>query len=177
MLDAFGKIVIQVDDNDYQGDSRLLYDENGKIGLLIFGWGSCSGCDALQACNSLEEVQELCDSLQSDIKWFDDKKQALEYFKNHDWCGDYSWHQTETKEFINKCIDYLSAFISNEKAKKGIKITRCTGEGQGICKRCFDNGKWNRMWMGFLCKIEGYEGCYCGNCVKELQDQLNEKGK
>lgn len=108
MLDAFGEIAIQVDDKDYQGDSRLLYDENGKIGVLIFGWGSCSGCDALQACNSLEEVQKLCNSLQADIKWFDDKKQVLEYFTNHDWCGDYSWHQAETKEFISKCIKYLS---------------------------------------------------------------------
>ena len=108
MLDAFGKIVVQVDDDDYQGDSRLLYNENGKIGALIFGWGSCSGCDTLQACRSLEEVQELCDNLQEDIKWFDNKKQALEYFTNHDWQGDYSWHQMETKEFVNRCIDYLS---------------------------------------------------------------------
>ena len=115
MLNAFGKVAIQVDDNAYQGDSRLLYDENGKIGVLIFGWGSCSGCDALQACNSLEEVQELCDSLQRDIKWFDDKKQALEYFTKHDWKGDYSWYQAETKEFINKCIEYLSADHPTEK--------------------------------------------------------------
>ena len=119
MLDAFGKIAIQVDDDDYQGDSRLLYDENGKIGVLIFGWGSCSGCDALQACGSLEEVQELCDELQEDIKWFEDKTQALEYFTNHDWQGDYSWHSTETKEFINKCIEYLSADHPTEKG--GVK--------------------------------------------------------
>ena len=107
MLDAFGKVVIQVDDDNYQGDSRLLYDENGKIGVLIFGWGSCSGCDALQACGSLEEVQELCDELQEDIKWFEDTTQALEYFTNHYWRGDYSWHQPETKKFINNCIEYL----------------------------------------------------------------------
>lgn len=115
MLGAFGKIVIQVDDNGYQGDSRLLYDENSKIGVLIFGWGSCCGCDSLQACCSLEEVQELCDELQESIKWFDDKKQALEYFTNHDWQGDYSWYQDETKEFINKCIEYLSADHPTEK--------------------------------------------------------------
>ena len=115
MLDAFGKVAIQVDDYGYQGDSRLLYDENGKIGVLIFGWGSCSGCDSLQACDSLEEVQELCDSLQEDIKWFGDKKQALEYFTNHDWDGDYSWYQPETEKFINKCIEYLSVDHSTEK--------------------------------------------------------------
>ena len=48
------------------------------------------------------------------------------------------------------------------------KITRCSGEGQGSCKRCTDKGKWNRTWMCFLYEIEGYEGCYCSDCVLEL---------
>jgi hypothetical protein len=55
-----------------------------------------------------------------------------------------------------------------------MKITKCTGEGQGSCKRCSDKGKWNRTWMCFLYKIEGYEGCYCSGCVKELQDHPTE---
>jgi hypothetical protein len=108
MLDAFGKIAIQVDDHDYQGDSRLLYDENGKIGFLIFGWGSCSGCDALQACDTLEEVQKLCDGLQSEIHWFDNREEALKWFLTHDWEGDYSWYADETKKFVRKCKEYLS---------------------------------------------------------------------
>ena len=45
-----------------------------------------------------------------------------------------------------------------------MKVTQCTGEGQGSCKRCSDKGKWNRNWMCFLYKIEGYEGCYCSDC-------------
>lgn len=49
-----------------------------------------------------------------------------------------------------------------------IKVTPCEGEGQGSCKRCSDKGKWNRMWMWSLCKIEGREGCYCFNCAKEI---------
>lgn len=52
-----------------------------------------------------------------------------------------------------------------------MKITKCTGEGQGSCKRCSDKGKWNRVWSCFLYKIEGYEGCYCSDCVKEIQKQ------
>lgn len=52
-----------------------------------------------------------------------------------------------------------------------MKITKCTGEGQGSCKRCSDKGKWNRVWVCFLYKIEGYEGCYCSDCVKEIQKQ------
>lgn len=109
MLDAFGNIVVQIDDHDYQGDSRVLYDEAGRIGILIFGWGSCSGCDALQACKSIEDVQQLCDELQDEIKWFDDKNQALQWVLTHDWRGDYSWHRerNETQTFIAKCVDYL----------------------------------------------------------------------
>lgn len=49
-----------------------------------------------------------------------------------------------------------------------LKVTRCTGEGQGSCKRCTDNGKWNRTWMCFLNKIEGYDGCYCNECTKKI---------
>jgi hypothetical protein len=107
MLNAFGTIVIQVDDDDYQGDSRVLYEDGEKIGLLIFGWGSCSGCDALKGCSSLGDVQELCDDLQNQIKWFDSKGEALEYFKAHDWKGDYSWHFNETRVFIAMCVEFL----------------------------------------------------------------------
>lgn len=49
-----------------------------------------------------------------------------------------------------------------------MKVTKCTGEGQGSCKRCSDKGKWNRVWCRFLYKIEGLEGCYCSDCVKEI---------
>lgn len=52
-----------------------------------------------------------------------------------------------------------------------LKITQCKGEGQGSCKRCLDNGKWNRTWMCFLYKIEGYEGCYCSECVKKIMEE------
>ena len=57
-----------------------------------------------------------------------------------------------------------------------MKVTQCKGDGQGSCKRCSDKGKWNRTWMCFLYKIEGYEGCYCSNCVKELQAPIEKRG-
>ncbi len=57
-----------------------------------------------------------------------------------------------------------------------IKITRCKGEGQGSCKRCDDHGILNRHWMSMLCKIEGYEGCYCPYCVREIMEgEKNER--
>jgi hypothetical protein len=108
MIDAFGKVAIQVDDDDYQGDTRVLYDNDGKIGFLIFGWGSCSGCDALQACVHFFEVQQLCDELQNDIKWFDSKEDALKWAKEKDWATEWFWHEEGGKEFVQKVIEYLS---------------------------------------------------------------------
>lgn len=55
-----------------------------------------------------------------------------------------------------------------------IKITQCKGEGQGSCKRCNDKGIWNVNWMCFLYKIEGFEGCYCEKCVKEIMCEEDE---
>lgn len=57
-----------------------------------------------------------------------------------------------------------------------MRITQCKGEGQGSCKRCSDKGKWNRNWMCFLYKIEGYEGCYCADCVKEIKAEAEKDG-
>ena len=53
---------------------------------------------------------------------------------------------------------------------KNLKITQCKGEGQRSFKRCDDHGIWNRHWMCMLYKIEGYEGCYCSYCVKEIME-------
>jgi hypothetical protein len=115
ILNEFGEILLQVDDSDYQGDSRLLYRDNNKIGYLNFGWGSCSGCDALQACDTIEEVQDLMDYLYNMIKWFDSKKEALNFFNNHDWKGDYSYNEEEQIEFINKAKEILKTYeIAND---------------------------------------------------------------
>lgn len=112
MLEAFGTIVVQHDDNDYQGDSRVLYDCNGRIGHLIFGWGSCSGCDALQACGNYTELQGLCDELQDDIQWFDTYSEALEWFLGHDWQGDYGYESN--RPYIDQAVEYLQRKIEEE---------------------------------------------------------------
>lgn len=53
------------------------------------------------------------------------------------------------------------------------RVTVCEGEGLGSCKKCNDNGKWNRQWMTFLYQIKGLEGCYCHECTKEIINKLN----
>lgn len=102
LIDMFEfKIVVQDHDNDYQGDSRYLFKnlDTGEFGFLNFGWGSCSGCDALQACNSDEDVNDLTTDLYNSIRWFPTATEAYEYFVNHDWKGDYGYSET----FVEEC--------------------------------------------------------------------------
>jgi hypothetical protein len=111
ILNSFGEIVVQVDDNDYQGDSRVLYRNGSKFGWLQFGWGSCSGCDALQACSSMGDIQNLIDELNSQIKWFDSASACLDFFNSHDWEGDYSWHRKEQRKFIEEAKIQLTRIL------------------------------------------------------------------
>jgi len=109
LLESFEyEILLQVDDGDYQGDSRLLLRDGNRYGLLVFGWGSCSGCDALQACSSIKDIEELRDGLHGDIIWKDSREEMLEFVKNRDWEAQYSWHAEETKEFVEKALDLLA---------------------------------------------------------------------
>jgi hypothetical protein len=102
MLEQFGEILIKVDDDDYQGDSYLIYKKKNSYGYLRFGWGSCSGCDALQACNTIQEVQELMDALYKSIIWFTSLAELKKYFANKDWELEFSWHVEYFKDFVNQ---------------------------------------------------------------------------
>lgn len=107
MLDEFGEILIQVDEKGYQGDSFLIYKDDNKYGFLTFGWGSCSGCDALQACTTISEVQELMDRLYNCIKWFDSLQELKDYISD-DSIVELQWYFYSDifKEFKKKVLNY-----------------------------------------------------------------------
>lgn len=114
LLESFEyEILLKIDDNDYSGDSRLILRDKNKYGILIFGWGSCSGCDALLACESYEEIESLRQYLKDSIKWFDSPEELLQFMKTHDWKGDFSWWsaRSELEEFIKKSIKLLKKII------------------------------------------------------------------
>ena len=114
MIEDFGDVLFQVDDDDWQGDSYILYgsmNKNSRFGFLNFGWGSCSVCDALKGCSTWEEVQELYEELRSQIKWFDSAEEAYKWFIEHDWEGDYS--TKEKKWFIKIATCILEQLVSD----------------------------------------------------------------
>lgn len=108
------KIILESHDDgeNYHGDSYyFLHDTLGnRYGVLIFGWGSCSGCDALQACDSYDEISELRDELANSIHWFDSLIKLNAYLATHDWEGDYSWKSEACGRFVRECkriVEYL----------------------------------------------------------------------
>lgn len=101
------EILLKIDDaSGYSGDTRVLLKDNNNIGYLLFGWGSCSVCDALQGCNSWENLEDLQKELYNAIKWLS-PKEMLDFMKNHDWEGDFSWNCEEQKQFVEQAIIIL----------------------------------------------------------------------
>src|SRR5687767_11654660 len=56
IIASFGDVDLKVSDNDWQGSTYAVIRRLGKVGYLEFGWGSCSGCDALEACESYDDL-------------------------------------------------------------------------------------------------------------------------
>lgn len=114
MVSAFGqRLLVSVDEDGWQGDSYKLIadgDEPGqRYGVLIFGWGSCSGCDAFEGCSTVEDYQQLADSLQDSIKWFSDKEGLMKYAEEHDWKGDFVWHSSTFHDFFKQLLEFVES--------------------------------------------------------------------
>lgn len=101
LLREFGDIILRVDERGYSGDTFLLYVKENwpvstKFGFLAVGWGSCSGCDALQGANTVEKILELAGQLESSIHWAQDKATLLKWLNSDH--QDFEWYQ-EKREF------------------------------------------------------------------------------
>ena len=104
IVDSFGEVLVQVEDNDYSGDTRVAYYKEGKYGFLNFGWGSCSGCDALQACEDENAVDKLIESLEQNVKWFDSLLDLKAYLTNNQRQYSYYSHEENWDDFVVKVL-------------------------------------------------------------------------
>ena len=91
---------------DYSGDALMILRRGNEFGLLIFGYGSCSGCDALQACGDYKELYELREALYNSIIW-KEYSEFMDYLKNKDWdaefyCAGDKKRNTVIKKFVKE---------------------------------------------------------------------------
>ncbi len=112
LIESLGvRILLQEDDDDYQGDSYLIVGlpDGWPVGFLTFGWGSCSGCDALQAADTHADLDELRDELASQIHWEETPGKLLAWLAVRDWAGQFSWYRQTIREFLPKAAQALMA--------------------------------------------------------------------
>lgn len=91
----------------YQGDMLFLLRNGDQFGFLVVGYGSCSGCDSLEACESQEAVDSLAERIYDGIKWFDTLDEAKGYITNLNE-RNLSWyaHEGGWPEFLEKVKNY-----------------------------------------------------------------------
>lgn len=85
------------DQNDWQGETFMVVrpkdDLSGKVGLLNYGWGSCSGCDPFQGAvdfrgdneASAKNLEELRAGLINAITWFPSPAELLAAIESPDY--------------------------------------------------------------------------------------------
>lgn len=72
VLDTFGyEVVLYETLGSWQGDIVTILKDGTRFGFLMFGYGSCSGCDALEGTSTLDDLKALAIGLHSDIRWFE----------------------------------------------------------------------------------------------------------
>lgn len=91
LFGTFGEIEGRWDESDYQGNSIFIIrctKENVQAwGVVEFGWGSCSGCDSLQACRDPDEAMRLRNRMGESILWFEDRDWLVQWARERDWEG------------------------------------------------------------------------------------------
>lgn len=101
------EIIASTSEGSYDGDYFFVLKKGNEYGYLTFGYGSCSGCDALQACDTPEEVQALRDSLYNSIWWVEGKENFAKWLRERDWACIFESHYPHHKEFIRGIIRAL----------------------------------------------------------------------
>jgi hypothetical protein len=101
-------ILLDVSDHDYQGETRLLIRDETRFGYLRFGWGSCSGCDALEAAHgSLADLTTLRDDLARSAHWEGDAYSLAHWLAHRDW-GLAEWPDPATTSFVVRSLEILA---------------------------------------------------------------------
>lgn len=115
ILEALGEVVVRVNERDCSGSTWVLLRRDAEWGYLCFGWGSCSGCDALQGCSSFDDAQVLADTIESQVMWRS-CAEMMKWFASHDWGGDWHADNDDVARFIEQAKAALAAAAAGPKS-------------------------------------------------------------
>lgn len=106
LIESFEVEVLLVEEvGDWQGDSLYLLRDQDRYGILVFGWGSCSGCDAFEAAAYSEEsLTELRDELWASVQWFT-REEVVKYAQGKD--VSLEWYGQTAVAFYDQVVSLL----------------------------------------------------------------------
>ncbi len=102
-FDAFG---------NYQGDYAFVLKDGERRGVLIQGYGSCSGCDDLESIvgygdrrpwQQREEVLAFRDEMGQAVQWFDNAE-AAKAWVNHEEANRWWFYENGVREWLNETL-------------------------------------------------------------------------
>lgn len=107
LVEKNADVLIEHTLGSYQGDMLFLLRNGDQFGFLVVGYGSCSGCDSLEACESQEAVDSLAERIYDGIKWFDSFSDLKEYVLHDN--RDLEWFPYEAgwDDFVEKVNNYV----------------------------------------------------------------------
>lgn len=108
--------LIDEHDDDYQGDSYYLLSDGDRFGILVFGWGSCSGCDALEGAESKAEVIELRDDLVASIVWRTEAE-MIEYLRTSDKPSQWYYYRDAGRRFDDRLMAWFGVEKPSEETE------------------------------------------------------------
>ena len=99
IVESFGyEVMFAVSTGDYQGTIYYLLRDGTRFGTLDVGYGSCSGCDSLAACETPNQVIELQRDIFAGIKWYESSRGLVEDLLAQELSSYYE--RDETKVFL-----------------------------------------------------------------------------
>lgn len=105
MVIRIGEVLAREDDGDYQGDTyALVKGPDGRIGFVSFSWGSCSGCDALQACDTYQDVADLFAQIRDSVRWFRTLDEAKAWVVSPDQETQHQYHTGSWGSFVASVV-------------------------------------------------------------------------
>ena len=107
LIEATGcEIIDSLKMGSYQGDLLIVVSKNYKFGVLSTGYGSCSGCDSLQACNNHNDRAKLAKKLYGKIMW-KEPTEIIDYLQDKDWETEYYGKQKGLPKFIEEVKEQI----------------------------------------------------------------------
>lgn len=105
LLNGVVEVLASQSVGDYQGDMFMVVTDDRflteRVGWLVVGYGSCSGCDAYEACDTAVERVDLLASIVRGIRWFDSLDDLKKWLSTQDFAANYWYaHEPEFPVFV-----------------------------------------------------------------------------